>query len=58
MALEDIFSNGGLINCGAPRSLFFLIYILDLPQALNKAGSYLNTGDMCIFYQDQNVGKT
>ena len=35
--------------------LLFLIYINDLPQALNNTGLYLYAGDTC--YQDKNVEK-
>ena len=64
MTLENIFLDAGLINCGAPQgsisgSLLFLylIYINDLPQALNETGSYLYADDTCIFYQDKDVEK-
>ena len=62
MTLENVFSNTGLINCGAPQGsilgpLLFLIYRNDLPQALNKTDSYLYADDTCIFYQDKNVEK-
>ena len=38
--------------------LFFVIYINDLPQALNEYGSYLKADNICIFYQDKDVEKT
>ena len=60
VTLENVFSNSGLINCGVPQlsilgPLLFLIYINDLPQALNESGSYLYADDTCIFYQDKDV---
>ena len=62
VTLENVFSNAGLINSGVPQGsilglLLFLIYINDLPQALNKTGSYLYPADTCIFYQDKDVEK-
>ena len=44
MTLENVFSDALLISGGVPHEsilgpLLFLIYINDLPQALNKTGS-------------------
>ena len=62
VTLENVFLDNGLINCGVPqgsilRQPLFLIYINDLPQALNETGSYLYADDTCIFYQDKDVEK-
>ena len=53
VTLENVFSDAGLISCAVPQGsilgpILFLIYINDLPQALNKSGSYLYAGDTCI----------
>ena len=37
--------------------LIFLLYVNDLPQQLSEAGSYLYVGDICIFYQQEEVKK-
>ena len=59
MKLENVFSDAGLINWCSTRNILgpflFLIYINDLPQALNETGSYLYADDTCIFYQDKDV---
>ena len=60
VTLENIFSDGRLINCGFPQGsilgpLLFLIYINDLPQTLNETGSYLYADDTCIFYLNKSV---
>ena len=62
VTLENAFSDTGLINCGVPKGpilgpLLSLMYINDLPQALNETGSYFYADDTCIFYQDKNVEK-
>ena len=54
VTLENVFSDAELIDCGAPHgsilgSLHFLIYINDLPEALNETESYLYADDTCIF---------
>ena len=50
------------MNCAVPQvfifgSLLFQIYINNLPQALNKTGSYLYADDTSIFYQDKDIEK-
>ena len=60
VTLEHVFSDTGLINCAVPQGfilgpLLFLIYINDLPQALNE--TYIYDDDTCIFFQDKNVDK-
>ena len=62
VTLESVFSDAGLINCGVLQEsilglLLFLIYISDLPQALNETGSYLYVDNTWIFYQDRDVEK-
>ena len=63
MALEDIFSGAGLMNCGVPQEsilgplLLLLTYINNLPQPLSEAESYLYADHTFIFYQDKVVGK-
>ena len=64
VTLENVFSDGKLINCGVLQGsilkpLLFLIYIYInvLPQALNETGSCLYADDTCSFYQDKNVEK-
>ena len=57
--LENVYSGAGLVNYSVPQGyilglLLFLIYIYDLPHALNETESYLYAD--CIFYQD-NVEK-
>ena len=62
VTLENVFSDAGLINCGVPqgsilRPSLFLIYINDLPRALDKTGSYLYSDNTYIFNQDKDVEK-
>ena len=40
VSLENVFSDAEIINCGVSQgSILLLIYIHDLPQALNETGS-------------------
>ena len=60
VTLENVFSDAGLINCGVPQGsilgpFLFLIYINDLLQALNEAGSYHYADDTSMFYQEKDV---
>ena len=62
VALENVFSDAGLIDRGAPQrsilgSFLFLIYMNDLPQAFNETGSCLYAEVAYIFYQDKNPEK-
>ena len=61
--MKNVFSDAVLRNCGVPQGSIlgpplFLIYIINLPQALKQTGSYLYADNTCIFYQDNNVEKT
>ena len=58
--LEDVFSDTGLTNCSVPqgsilRLLLFLIYINNLPQALNKSESYLFTDNKYVEKKNQKI---
>ena len=59
---DNVFSEAGTLKYGVPQisipgSLFFLLYVNDLPQSLSDKGSYLYPDDTCILYQHEDVKK-
>ena len=62
VSIENQFSDYGRISCGVPQGLIlgpllFLIYVNDMPQAVNS-NSFLYADDSCLMFQHKEVEKT
>ena len=59
ISIENQLSDYGRILCGVPQGsilgpLFFLIYVNDMPQAVNSS-LFLYTDDSCLMFQHKDV---
>ena len=60
VTIENITSNAGNLSCGVPQGsilgpLLFLIYVNDMPGAINFSELFLYADDSCIVFQDKSV---